>query len=199
MTDRVLEARRADVVDEIRARFPVAGQKMTVREAGHGLYSRARRAFDGSWEAAVEAAGRQTSDASRGFGNDAHVTFRNIDAISPHLLPGLPRHMRERQILGGMLLERFAEVADVDGWPTIITALGSVDVGAQDRLAEAFIWALGSYRELYPGPDWCALTEQLSAAGPDGSVRVEKRYDLGDDTGGYIDLAEDGLVEVHDV
>jgi hypothetical protein len=34
--------------------------------------------------------------------------------ISPHPLPGLPRHLRERQILGGKLLEHLARAAQGD-------------------------------------------------------------------------------------
>ena len=100
MTERELEARRADIIDEIRA---LPENQRTVRSVGHAVYSRARRAF-GSWNEALRAAGLEDNG---GFG-DPTAIFKNVDAISPNPLPGLPSYMRQRQILGGRVLERFA-------------------------------------------------------------------------------------------
>lgn len=180
-TTRVREARRADVLEAIRAAFPVEGQKVTVRAAGHGLYSRARRAF-GSWQDAVEAAGRTVDETGRGFGGDATELFKNLDAISAHPLPGLPRHLRERQVLGGMMLERFAKQAIARGDAlTAIAGLGPDELGDYSRhnddLADAFLWALRRYRLLTIKPDRAVLTELVAAAGDGETIAVSQQYD----------------------
>lgn len=195
MTDRVLEARRADVIDDIRATFPVAGQKVTVREAGNRLYSRARRAF-GDWPAALAAADRQMADPGRGFGGGPTELFKNMDAISANPLPGLPRHMRERQILGGMILERFAKQAALNDDPGIVATFGHGKTYADHELGEAFAWALRRYNITHMAPDHGALTDALRDS--DGLVVAEKRYDQGDDTGGDVELHNYDPVE-HDV
>jgi hypothetical protein len=105
-TDRVMEARRQDVVEEIRAYYFRHGKAPTAR-SDWGLYGRARRAFGGSLTAALKAANLEGDLA-------ADLDLAAIDVISPHPLPGLPRHLRERQILGGKLLEHLARAAQGD-------------------------------------------------------------------------------------
>lgn len=196
-TTRVREARRADVLEEIRTRFPVEGQKITVTMAGHGLYSRARRAFGGSWRAALEAAGKQPSDAHRGFGGDATAMFKNMDAISSNPLPGLPRHLRERQILGGLALEEFAKRAERAGWPSIIGDLHDPErnaPGAEVMLVDAFVWALRRYRITHMKHERGALAEIAITSSDGETVKVDVAYSPGETTGD-IDLPDARPVE----
>jgi hypothetical protein len=100
MTERETEARKADVIERIQ-RLEADGKPLTVRSVGHAFYSKARRLF-GSWSAAIEAAGGDP------VGHGPTELFKNLDAVSASPLPGLPAFMRERQILGGRILEHLA-------------------------------------------------------------------------------------------
>lgn len=199
-TTRVREARRADVLEEIRTRFPVEGQKITVTMAGHGLYSRARRAF-GGWYQALEEAGRKPGDRSAGFGGDATAMFKNMDAISSNPLPGLPRHLRERQILGGLLLEQFAKMADVDGNAEVL-AMSTENHGQPFQSPEAvdfylfnaFIWALRRYRITHMKHERGALAEIAITSSDGETVKVDVAYNPGETTGN-IDLPDARPVE----
>ena len=98
------ETRRADVLTELR-RLKKAGTRMTVIQCGHGIYSQARKAF-GSWEAALlelDGSGRPANAP------DAHAAMKHVDVVSPYPCEGLPNYMRQRQIVGGMMLEFVAE------------------------------------------------------------------------------------------
>ena len=98
------ETRRADVLTELR-RLKKAGTRMTVIQCGHGIYSQARKAF-GSWEAALnelDGSGRPANAP------DAHASMKHVDVVSPYPCKGLPDFMRQRQIIGGMMLELVAE------------------------------------------------------------------------------------------
>lgn len=201
-TTRVREARRADVLEEIRTRFPVEGQKITVTMAGHGLYSRARRAF-GGWYQALEEAGRKPGDRSAGFGGDATAMFKNMDAISSNPLPGLPRHLRERQVLGGMMLEQFAKrvVRDRPGGPLLdaVPAIGDQHrdgkiIEATYELAEAFVWALRRYRLTHMKHERGALAEIAITSSDGETVKVDVAYSPGETTGD-IDLPDARPVE----
>ena len=132
---RSTEQLQRDVVAALRERA-AAGQSMSVRASGHSLYSVARRAF-GSWSEALEAAGL---DASRP-GGDYSNTIRHLDAISPNQLEGLPPYMRQRQIIGGALLERVAEGARRVGDRSI----SDVSPG---ELRLALAWVLENERRL---------------------------------------------------
>jgi hypothetical protein len=100
------DAVQREVVAALRDRA-ARGDSLAVRAAGHSLYGAARRAF-GSWSEALAAAGLEVQS---GGGADAQALARHLDAISPNQLEGLPPYMRQRQILGGALLERIADVA----------------------------------------------------------------------------------------
>lgn len=195
-TTRVREARRADVLEEIRTRFPVEGQKITVVMAGHGLYSRARRAF-GGWYQALEEAGRKPGDRSAGFGRDATAMFKNMYAISSNPLPGLPRHLRERQILGGLALEEFAKRAERAGWPSIISDLHDPErnaPGAEVMLVDAFVWALRRYRLTHMKHERGALAEIAITSSDGETVKVDVAYSPGETTGD-VDLPDARPVE----
>ena len=100
------EQRKADVLAELR-RLRDAGTRMTVIQCGPGIYSQARKAF-GSWSAALEAL---DGEKRKPYTPDAHASVRELDAVSPWPFPGLPDYMRERQIVGGRMLEILAESA----------------------------------------------------------------------------------------
>lgn len=102
------EQRKRDVVAAIRA-HAAAGGALTVREVG-GTYSAARRAF-GSWDNALKAAGFEGGVESAG----SHENLKHLDAISPWQLEGLPPFLRQRQLLGGALLETLAKYCSKEG------------------------------------------------------------------------------------
>lgn len=98
------EQRKADVLAELW-RLKHAGVPLSVRSVGGGTYTAARKAF-GSWSAALEAMGEAPRITKK---KDAYALMRDMDVVSPWPVEGLPDFMRERQILGGRMLEILAE------------------------------------------------------------------------------------------
>ena len=166
MTERELEARKADIIEAIQ-KIPADQRTVRGNPHGHALYAKARRAF-GSWRAALEAAGVP----DHGYG-DPGAIFKNVDAISPNPLPGLPAYMRQRQILGGKLIENLAARIGAQYGPTALEILTPKALAAE--LEESF------YEELR---DWHA----------EYGVRREPVMSA---TAALADLAGDGMIAMH--
>lgn len=100
------DLRRSQVVDEIRASAVDGVIRVRGNEA---LYAAARRAF-GSWSAALEEAGVRPSRGRSGPapGDGAYDLVKHLDVIADIQVRGLPVFMRDRQILGGYLLNVIA-------------------------------------------------------------------------------------------
>lgn len=101
--------RQLDVVDAI-IEAKEAGIEITARNVP-GIYAQARKAF-GSWADALEAAGQPVR-----VNQSYKPADRQIDVVSPWPCPGLPEFMRERQIVGGRMLELIAESLHRSGFP----------------------------------------------------------------------------------
>jgi len=184
---RMMEAGRADLIEQLRHKH-AHGEPMTARGVGHSLYNKCRRAFP-SWAAALEAAGLEVGGREDGHGYGPTELLKTMDAISPHPLPGLPKMMRERQILGGLILERFAEKTDATFgplWHIVEPRL------IADTLADAFVFALHRWNQEHVEPRF-QITQRLSAE-PPGTHAVVERFDIGTTTG-IIDLPNETPVE----
>lgn len=139
-TERVTEARIEDIRSEIRE-LAEKGVRPTAR-THPALYGQARRCnLNWRYELSAARARKRAAEPSR----DIHQFVREVDAISAHQVLGLPRYMRERQLLGGRMLEIAAATlqnyATGEWRPTVE---GMCD---QQLLSNALIAALREWRE----------------------------------------------------